>query len=105
MQVRDCQHQDIALVDSVVQAVRELAEATPANDFAQRMPRPGKAHNAVCDGQHLDEERVSQTGSLLAVSVDGFVRLDLGNIEKPDRHGLYLAMTSPSFRAATSPRR
>jgi len=49
--------------------------------------------------------RVSQAGSLRAVPVDGFVKLDFGNLEKPDHHGLYLATTSSSSRAATSPRR
>jgi len=65
----------------------------------------GKAHNSVCCRQDLDQKCVSQARSLLSVPVDGLVELDLGNFEKPDRHGLYFATTALSSLAETSPRR
>jgi hypothetical protein len=63
MQVRDRQHQDVAVVDGVDQSVRKPAEAAAANAFGERMPRLGKSRDAVRGGQHLDEKRVVQPGA------------------------------------------
>jgi hypothetical protein len=42
---------------------------------------------------------------LRLMPIDGFVKLDLGNIEESNRHGRYLAMTAPRSFAGISPRR
>lgn len=68
MQVGDRQNQNVAIVDGVDQSVRKPAEAAPANALAQRMPRLGKAHNAIHSGQHFNQERITQAGSLCATS-------------------------------------
>jgi hypothetical protein len=53
MQVRDRQHQDVAVVDGVEQSVRKPAEAAAANAFGERMPRLGKSRDAVRGGQRV----------------------------------------------------
>ena len=105
MQVRDCQHQYVAIVDGVDQGVRKPAEAAAAKPFGQRMPRLGKSSDAVCSGQHLNQKRIAQAGCLCCVPVDGLIEFGLGNVKKPDRHGRYLATTSLRSVAASSPRR
>jgi hypothetical protein len=47
MQVRDRQHEDVAVIEGVV---REPAETAAANTFAERMPSLRKADDAVCGG-------------------------------------------------------
>jgi hypothetical protein len=48
MQVRDRQHEDVAVVEGVDQPVREPAETAAADTFAERMPSITKARDAVC---------------------------------------------------------
>ena len=105
MQVRDRQHQDVAVVEGMDQSVREPAEAAAANAFAERMPRVRKARDAVRSGQHLDQKCIAQAGRLRSVPVDGLIEFNLGNLKKADRHGRYLATMSPRSLAASSPRR
>src|SRR5712691_1222108 len=105
MQVRDRQHQDVAVVGGVDQSVGEPTEAAAANAFAQRVPRPRKARDAIRSGQHLNQKRIAQARRLRSVPVDGLIEFDLGNFKKPDRHGRYLATMSLRSLAASSPRR
>jgi hypothetical protein len=65
MQVRDCQHQNVAIVDGVDQRVREPTEAAAPNTFAQGMPRLRKTCDVVRSGQHLNQKRLAQSGRLL----------------------------------------
>ena len=48
VQVRDGQHEDVAIVESVDQPIREPAETAAANTFAEQMPSLRKARDAVC---------------------------------------------------------
>ncbi len=78
MQMRNCQHQDVTIVEGVDQPVRESAEAAAANPFAR---------------------------GLCSIPVNGLVELDLGNLKKPNRHGRYLATMLLRSLAESSPRR
>ena len=105
MQVRDRQYQDVAVVEGLDQRVREVAEAAAANAFAQGMTCFWKARDPVCGGQHLDQQRIAEAGRLCSVPMDGLIGLNLGDLEKPDRHVRYLATMSLRSLAASSPRR
>ena len=67
MQVSDRQHRDVAVVDGVDQPAREAAEAAAVDAFAQRVPRLGKAHDAVRGRQHLDQKRIAQSRRLRSI--------------------------------------
>src|SRR5882757_8225314 len=102
MQVSDRQHQDVAVVDGVDQPVWKAAEAAAVDAFAQRVPCIRKAHDAIRGRQHIDQKCVAPSRRLRSVPVDGLIKFDLGNLEKPDCHGRYLATMSPKSLAASS---
>lgn len=61
--------------------------------------------NAIQGREDLNEEHIAQSARLRLMPIDGFVKLDLGNIEESNRHGRYLAMMAPRSFAGISPRR
>ncbi len=103
--MRDRQNQNVATVDGVNQPVGKPAQPAAADALRQSMPGLGIARNAVRRGQHFDQERIADAGRLFRILADGVVELGLGNVEKPDRHGRYLATTSLRPLAPSSPRR
>jgi hypothetical protein len=69
------------------------------------MPRLRETCDMVRRGKHLNQKRLAQPGRLLSIPVDSLIKFDLGNFEKPDGDGRYLATTSLRSLAAISPRR
>ena len=67
MQVRDCQHKDVTVVDAVDERIGETAEPAAADTFAERMPGLRKASDAVCRRQHLNQKRITQARPLRSV--------------------------------------
>jgi hypothetical protein len=90
LQVSDREHKNVAALTCVDHAIRKTAQTAAADALVQRLPRFGIAYDAVRRRQQLDQEGVAQARSLRFVPADSLVKLDLGDLEEPNRHGRYL---------------
>jgi DNA-binding CsgD family transcriptional regulator len=106
VQVGDCQHQNVAVLNRVDQPIGKTIKPAAAHALIQQLPSIGMVRDAVRGGKHLYQEGVPQARSLRVIPTDRLIQLKLGDLKEADHpHGRYLARRSRRSFAFSSPRR